>query len=142
MPKLVLKSKHRLMCGDSTSEADVDKLMDGEKADMVFTDPPYGMFLDADYSKMGSSSVKPGKKHDKPSGYRNKRKNKGLGYEHKQPEKCRQPGESFRKGNGQGYWIIHLHHLRYFLAAILKPDFQAWGLSFFLFQEPVFKAVG
>jgi DNA modification methylase len=26
--------------------------MDGQKADMVFTDPPYGMFLDADYSKM------------------------------------------------------------------------------------------
>ena len=34
--------KHRLMCGDSTSITDVEKLMDGEKADMVFTDPPYG----------------------------------------------------------------------------------------------------
>ncbi len=43
MPKLKLKSKHRIMCGDSTSEADVSKLMDGQKADMVFTDPPYGM---------------------------------------------------------------------------------------------------
>jgi DNA modification methylase len=31
----------RLMCGDSTIEADVMKLMDGEKADMCFTDPPY-----------------------------------------------------------------------------------------------------
>jgi len=31
----------RLMCGDSTVEADVLKLMDGEKADMCFTDPPY-----------------------------------------------------------------------------------------------------
>ena len=34
--------KHRLMCGDSTSIDAVDKLMDGQKADMVFTDPPYG----------------------------------------------------------------------------------------------------
>lgn len=35
--------KHRLMCGDSTSVDAVDKLMDGGKADMVFTDPPYGI---------------------------------------------------------------------------------------------------
>lgn len=34
---------HRLMCGDSTSVDDVDKLMAGQKADMVFTDPPYGI---------------------------------------------------------------------------------------------------
>ena len=34
---------HRLMCGDSTSIDAVDKLMDGKKADMVFTDPPYNV---------------------------------------------------------------------------------------------------
>ena len=34
--------RHRLMCGDGTSIDDVEKLMDGNKADMVFTDPPYG----------------------------------------------------------------------------------------------------
>ena len=35
--------RHRLMCGDSTSVTDIDALMDGQKADLVFTDPPYGM---------------------------------------------------------------------------------------------------
>ena len=33
--------EHRIMCGDSTSSDDVEKLMNGEKADMVFTDPPF-----------------------------------------------------------------------------------------------------
>ena len=34
---------HRLICGDSTDIAVIDRLMDGVKADMVFTDPPYNM---------------------------------------------------------------------------------------------------
>ena len=38
-----LLGRHRLMCGDSTSLDAVEKLMDGAKANMVFTDPPYGV---------------------------------------------------------------------------------------------------
>jgi DNA modification methylase len=34
---------HRVLCGDSTKIDDVERLMDGKKADMVFTDPPYGI---------------------------------------------------------------------------------------------------
>ena len=46
--------RHRLMCGDSTSITDVEKLMNGNKADMVFTDPPYGI----DYSGGRSQVVR------------------------------------------------------------------------------------
>jgi DNA modification methylase len=38
-----LLGKHRVMCGDSTSVDSVERLMDGQKADMVFTDPPYNI---------------------------------------------------------------------------------------------------
>lgn len=34
---------HRVMCGDSTDKADVDKLMGGAKADLLWSDPPYGL---------------------------------------------------------------------------------------------------
>jgi len=40
---IYILGNHRLMCGDSTSIDAVEKLMDGQKADMVFTDPPYGV---------------------------------------------------------------------------------------------------
>jgi DNA modification methylase len=40
---LYILGNHRLLCGDSTNIQHVEKLMDGNKADMVFTDPPYNV---------------------------------------------------------------------------------------------------
>ena len=40
---LWLLDGHRVLCGDSTDQATVERLMDGKKADMVFTDPPYAL---------------------------------------------------------------------------------------------------
>lgn len=41
--ELWLLGNHRLLCGDATKIKDVEWLMDGKKADIVFTDPPYGI---------------------------------------------------------------------------------------------------
>ena len=40
---LWILGEHRLLCGDATKKEDVDLLMNGNKADMVYTDPPYGL---------------------------------------------------------------------------------------------------
>lgn len=42
---IYILGQHRLMCGDSTDSSAWARLMDGEKADMVFTDPPYGVAI-------------------------------------------------------------------------------------------------
>jgi DNA modification methylase len=46
-----LLGKHRVMCGDSTSLTEVERLMDGGKAGLVFSDPPYGVEFRSNMSK-------------------------------------------------------------------------------------------
>ncbi len=48
--------RHRLMCGNATKLADVEKLMNGQKADMVFTDPPYGINVVGDKGNVGGGT--------------------------------------------------------------------------------------
>lgn len=49
---------HRLMCGDSTNTEELDRLMNGERAAMVFTDPPYNIGYDGNVNKDGIKSEK------------------------------------------------------------------------------------
>lgn len=49
--------RHRLICGDSTDPNVIEKLMNGEKVDMVFTDPPYGINIVGDNGKIGAGNL-------------------------------------------------------------------------------------
>jgi site-specific DNA-methyltransferase (adenine-specific) len=67
--------KHRIYCGDSLDKTTFSKILKSEKVDFVLTDPPYGMFLDTDWSDIkgslksaGAKSNTSGKKYDKVIG--------------------------------------------------------------------------
>lgn len=59
---IYILGNHRLMCGDSTSIDAVEKLMDGQKLDMVYTDPPYGISI-VTGNKVGGGGFVGGKKN-------------------------------------------------------------------------------
>lgn len=52
--------RHRLMCGDSTLQEDVDRLMDGRLADMLLTDPPYNVDVEETAGKIMNDNMKDG----------------------------------------------------------------------------------
>ena len=54
---LWILGNHRLICGDSTDVAVIDRLMDGVKADMVMTDAPYGINVVNDSGKVGADNL-------------------------------------------------------------------------------------
>jgi len=54
---LWLLGEHRVLCGDATKKEDVERLMDGQKADMVFTDPPYGVNYEGGHFHSGDVNI-------------------------------------------------------------------------------------
>lgn len=60
--KIYQLGDHRLMCGDATSSDDVSALIAGEKIDMLFTDPPYGINVKGDRQKNGKKAITKGNK--------------------------------------------------------------------------------
>jgi DNA modification methylase len=62
----ILGGKHRVLCGDATIRENVELLMDGKKADMVFTDPPYGMNLNTNFKRLSTAKSWRKGKHYRP----------------------------------------------------------------------------
>ncbi len=55
--EIVHLGRHKLMCGDATSREDVMRLVDGERVNLVLTDPPYGMKVQDKDGRNGSDCV-------------------------------------------------------------------------------------
>lgn len=63
--QLWLVGNHRLLCGDSTKEKDIKKVLDGSVPFIMVTDPPYGVELDQSWrdEALGDKAVRPGNKN-------------------------------------------------------------------------------
>ena len=64
---LWILGKHRLLCGNSTNKNDVDRLMCGNKADLLFTDPPYGVSYERKTKEVFKSKNYTKIKNDEPA---------------------------------------------------------------------------
>ena len=72
---LWILGKHRLLCGDSTSKANVDRVLNGEQPGLMVTDPPYGIELDTEWRDRaglnGCGPAEPSYMKGRTEGHRN-----------------------------------------------------------------------